>query len=168
MTPRGVGCPALGNIRDLIRFIAASHQKDSAKAKRSSDAQPLPKPIPSKQQRSLLDHFKMTVYASMALSRGEILEKYDELLRCRSSMSQWCVSTDWRPQRTRDDIQPPTSCIKSTCAVLMAKSRGIRIFAVRMTLFLRNNYNNTSSIADIDHVVLEVTHYSLYSPVCVT
>ena len=91
----------------------------------------------------------------MAFSRDEIFEEY-ELLRFCSSMSQWCVSTDWRSQRTRDDIQPPTSCIKSTCAVLMAKGRGIGIFAVRMTLFLRKTSNNTASKANDGHKVLEV------------
>ena len=49
----------------------------------------------------------------------------------------------------------------------MAKSRGIRILAVSMTLFLRNNRNNTSSTADVDRVVLGVACFGLSIPACI-
>ena len=148
MSPRGVGCSAA-----LMILSDALPQAtwDSAKAKEALTRSHLESQNrPSNNELCLI---VLRWVLRVCGFREDISSRY-ELLRYRSSTLICYVFGVAGRQRTCDEIQPPTSCIKSIAAASTAKSRGIRFDVVLMTLFSRSNRNDFSKKDDIEHLTL--------------
>jgi hypothetical protein len=101
----------------------------------------------------------MTAASLLALCRGVLRCPLGYILlayQSSTSVNLLGMTFRERSQRTRDDIQPPTSCIESMRAATMAKSRDMDLDATPMTLYSDDTRNTTSYMADNDCFVSEL------------